>query len=332
LYKFEGDFIDFGNLDKAQFKKLNKIAKLSPVDLIREVLKHYKCPESCGGACCKNLTVPFSVQEVESIARTTRGNYQILNSLVYLSGKYEMLKDQEDKEKFKGGFKGFKVFPSKPCLFQDESNLCKIYKKRPSACTTYPLNAIKGEVPGQIKIKISLCELGFNLYLDYVPFLYQTTINNPYTTLDSDTLKGIAQNIRESESYLINIINKDKTDFTKIGFLIIQNIDILRHFCNWLEILGPAIITEREKYRIRLIEQEQNLECLLPIDIIEVESKPEEYTKKVIIPSCKQFICRTKNNETVYSFIEAETLSGFIININVPANTSQIYIYPVIEK
>lgn len=222
------------------------------MDLIRGVLKHYECPESCGGACCKNLSVSFSVQEAECIARTTRGNSKILDSLVYPSGKYEMLKDPENRAKFKGGFK---VFPSKPCPFQNESNLCKIYKKRPSACTTYPLNAIRGEDPGQIKIKINLCELGFNLYLDYVPFLYQTTINNPYTTLDSETLKGIAQNMRESESYLIDVINKDKTDFTKIGFLIIQDIDLLRQFYTWLEVLGPAVEPERERFRAILTDQ-----------------------------------------------------------------------------
>ncbi len=313
-------------------KEREKIKSMSTVKLIKKLLSHYECPGSCKATCCKNLTIPFTDPEVQKILKRSRKSQSVLKNLVYPVGAEETFKTKQYIENYNVKFK---VFDEKPCPFLD-NDLCSIHKTKPVACAIYPINVLRIKETRELNFKINLCELGFNIYLDYFQFLVQSTVHNPYPSFSQEEIKTISENLQNNEKFLVSYVNADKSNFDNNGFMIIQNIELLKSFIVWLEIMEPAIVQEREKFRARLIEKEkntqckQNLECLLPIDIIEVESRQEEYTKKVIIPQCKQFRCCTENNDVVPSWIEAETMTGFIIYVRVPANTSQIYVYPVI--
>ncbi len=232
-----------------------KIESLGPLELIKQVLEHYECPVSCGAACCKNLTIPITEPEARKIGKNSRVNRKILNTLVYPSGKYEMFKDREFREKYNGGFK---VLPEKPCPFLNENNLCNIHKRKPTACVTYPINVLRKEAGDGYQFKINLCELGFNMYLDYVPFIYQVTVDNPKTTLSPEALEEVAANIRDNENFLIDNVENNKSNFENIGFMIVQDIELLKSFLMWLNLLGDQAAVEREKFREILKEQAKN--------------------------------------------------------------------------
>lgn len=237
-------------------KEFTKIMNLNPFQVVDKILKHYTCPESCGAACCQKLSIPITYPEVKVIEKNSRVNRKILDTLVFPTGKYEVFKDVGFNEKANGSFK---IFPVKPCPFLNPDNLCNIHKRKPLACRVYPFNIIrKPEKPDELNFKINLCELGFNFYLDYVPFLYQTTINNPNIPIDTETLKDIAQNMRENENFLIDKVEEKKNNFDDMGYIVIQELDLLKMFLLWLDIIGEGRIETRNEFKSILLEKKEH--------------------------------------------------------------------------
>ena len=69
---------------------------------------------------------------------------------------------------------------------------------------------------------------------------------------------------------------------------------------------------------------------LLPVDILDVESKPDEYYKRFIIPSAHRgYHIKTEPGIEVYYCIQKEDILKNMVLVKVPANTTKLYVYPM---
>ena len=72
---------------------------------------------------------------------------------------------------------------------------------------------------------------------------------------------------------------------------------------------------------------------LLPVDILDVESKPEEYDKQFIISGVpKGYNIKTESGMLVNYCIQEEHILHNYVLIKVPANTTKLYIYGRFER
>ena len=72
---------------------------------------------------------------------------------------------------------------------------------------------------------------------------------------------------------------------------------------------------------------------LLPVDILDVESKPEEYDIQLIISGVpKKYNIKTESGMLVNYCIQKEHILHNYVLIKVPANTTKLYIYGRLER
>lgn len=115
-----------------------------------DILKHYTCPESCGGHCCKIYDIHLEQVDATRISRMNKKNKEIIDSALY-DPKFNNV-----------------MFSVKPCPFL-KADKCSVHKFKPMTCRQYPFAYKYSD--GMITFSLETCPLGCDILIDYTNYL-----------------------------------------------------------------------------------------------------------------------------------------------------------------
>ncbi|QLC50824.1 YkgJ family cysteine cluster protein [Methanolobus zinderi] len=147
------------------------VKKAIRYNIVQNILKHYKCPDSCGAHCCSKGQIHLFEDEMKmlTILDSVKAG-AIVDADIY-PGLYLM---------------------SAPCSFLNRTGRCDVYDKRPTVCGLYPF---KVNSSGN-SIGLQPCPIGFSIIRDFASWI-----------VDSSTKSGISEEekLRISEEWQKNM-------------------------------------------------------------------------------------------------------------------------------
>ena len=163
--------------------------------LLSDIVKNYKCPAECNGACCRECNITLEESEFKRIIKQRKDVKEILEQNVSISSKVILGSEEKQYE-----------ITVHPCpLLILEKGRCSAYNIRPTICRIYPFKVNSSTVPGYISV--DACPTGVQIALDFKVF--QTVSNaGPFATsyeIPIDELLHLKQMIEYSKEYITNV-------------------------------------------------------------------------------------------------------------------------------
>ncbi|MFZ2498770.1 YkgJ family cysteine cluster protein [Methanosarcina sp.] len=137
-----------------------------------EIMKHYKCSETCNGWCCKVYTVTFTKKDYfEIFSHVNPEIKQILRKntrKIKFDPEAIILTDEPQ----------FRKLIEKPCPLMTKNSRCGMYDNRPDVCQLYPF--VTHNVLENNTIVILPCDMGVEIGLDsiYYTIEYVSVLRN----------------------------------------------------------------------------------------------------------------------------------------------------------
>lgn len=219
--------MDISNFPKTQKKIIRKVAVMPPLEIIKGILKFYKCPPECGASCCKIWDIPLMFDDKARISRKGPGYRKIVK---------EQTKIQQSQ--LNGDVITEEVFSTKPCPFLHKDR-CSIHKINPLLCSLYPFKLSKN---AKSLTEIVACGLGADLLVDIAAFeLYMAMINENAQEYAPIKLDEATQRIKA-------IKNAGTQDLEKTLVYAVNDIETLRFFLLYLNNESAEAIISKRKY------------------------------------------------------------------------------------
>lgn len=162
--------------------------------LLSDIVKNYKCPAECNGACCRECNITLEESEFKRIIKQRKEIKETLEKNALISS--EIIVGSEVKQY---------EFTAHPCPLLSEKGRCSTYNIRPTICRIYPFKVNSSTVPGNISV--DACPVGVQIALDFVVF--KTIANaDPFATsykIPVDELLHLKQMIEDSKEYITNV-------------------------------------------------------------------------------------------------------------------------------
>lgn len=125
------------------------VKKAVHYNVIQNILRYYKCPDTCKAYCCKNGRIHMLEDEFRSLAELDNGRAKRITSDSHVPQLYLM---------------------DAPCSFLNMTDRCDVYDKRPTVCGLYPFKVTSSG----ISLGLQPCPLGFMIIRDFSSWVMET--------------------------------------------------------------------------------------------------------------------------------------------------------------
>lgn len=214
-----------------------------------EIMKHYKCSETCDGWCCKVYTVTFTKKDYFEIF--SHVNSEIKQILRKKTRKIEfdseaiMFTDEPQ----------FRELIEKPCPLMTKNSRCGMYDNRPGVCQLFPF--VTHNVFTTNMIVILPCDMGIEIGLDCTYYIIEY-----FSVLRNDN-KITEELFREAITIIIRrtiLTYRDKVD-TKIledcfsSNVFVITVDMLSDFKKYVVTTSEEVRKQRCQAITMFIEE-----------------------------------------------------------------------------